>query len=105
MVSAVFSRLTVLFSNRDSEIRNSVVRRVDPLAGECLGAMLKLSYKVSDPWAPVMNVVTAAEIRDQLKNLKYLDQYLKIIGKLLVNYFRIQMLPVKQKSRCRSLLC
>ncbi|XP_071528802.1 DNA-directed RNA polymerase III subunit RPC3 [Panulirus ornatus] len=64
---------------RDSEIRNSIVRRVDPLAGECLGAMLKLSYKVSDPWAPVMNVVTAAEIRDQLKDLKYLDQYFKIL--------------------------
>ncbi|XP_042220401.1 DNA-directed RNA polymerase III subunit RPC3-like isoform X1 [Homarus americanus] len=64
---------------RDSEIRNSIVRRVDPLAGECLGAMLKLSYKVSDPWAAIMNVVTAADIRDQLKDLKYLDQYFKIL--------------------------
>lgn len=64
---------------RDSEICNSIVRRIDPLAGECFGAMLKCSYKVSDPWAPVMNVVTAADIRDQLKDLKYLDQYLKIL--------------------------
>ncbi|XP_042859941.1 DNA-directed RNA polymerase III subunit RPC3-like [Penaeus japonicus] len=64
---------------RDSEIRNCVVRRVDPLAGECLGAMLKVSYTRSDPWASSMNVVTASEIRDHLKDLKYLDQYLKIL--------------------------
>ncbi|XP_076032891.1 RNA polymerase III subunit C isoform X2 [Oratosquilla oratoria] len=64
---------------RDSEIRNSIVRRVDPLAGECLGAVLKVSYTRSDPWAPTMNVVTASEIRDQLKNLKNLDMYLKIL--------------------------
>ncbi|CAL4205103.1 unnamed protein product, partial [Meganyctiphanes norvegica] len=64
---------------RDQEIRNSLVRRVDPLAGECLGAVLKVSYTRSDPWAPTMNVVTASEVRDQLKDLKYLDQYLKIL--------------------------
>ncbi|KAK4327804.1 hypothetical protein Pmani_001729 [Petrolisthes manimaculis] len=64
---------------RDSEIRNSIHRRVDPLAGECLGAMLKLSYKTSDPWAPTLNPVSVAEIRDQLKDLKYLNQYLKIL--------------------------
>ncbi|XP_066985988.1 DNA-directed RNA polymerase III subunit RPC3 isoform X1 [Macrobrachium rosenbergii] len=64
---------------RDSEIRNSIVRRVDPLAGECLGAILKVSYSRSDPWAPVMNIVTVSEIRDHLKDLKYLEQYLKII--------------------------
>merc|ERR1739838_313608 len=64
---------------RDQEIRNSLVRRVDPLAGECLGAVLKVSYTRSDPWAPTMNVVTAGEVRDQLKDLKYLDQYLKIL--------------------------
>lgn len=64
---------------RDQEIRNSLVRRVDPLAGECLGAVLKVSYTRSDPWAPTMNVVTAGEVRDQLKDLQYLDQYLKIL--------------------------
>lgn len=64
---------------RDSEIRNSIVRRVDPLAGECLGAILKVSYSRSDPWSPTMNVVTVSEIRDHLKDLKYLEQYLKII--------------------------
>lgn len=72
----------ILKISRDSEIRNCVVRRVDPLAGECLGAMLKVSYTRSDPWASSMNVVTASEIRDQLKDLKYLDQYLKILGRL-----------------------
>ncbi|KAK7078644.1 DNA-directed RNA polymerase III subunit RPC3 [Halocaridina rubra] len=64
---------------RDSEIRNSIVRRVDPLAGECLGALLKVSYGRSDPWVSVMNPVTVSEIRDHLKDLKYLEQYLKII--------------------------
>lgn len=53
------------FNHRDSEIRNSIHRRVDPLAGECLGAMLKLSYRTSDPWAPTLNQVSVWE-RDSM---------------------------------------
>lgn len=41
--------------------------------------MLKLSYLKSDPWAPSLNPVTSAEIRDQLKDLKHLDQYLRVL--------------------------
>ncbi|XP_050699805.1 DNA-directed RNA polymerase III subunit RPC3-like [Eriocheir sinensis] len=64
---------------RDAEIKNSIVRRVDPLAGECLNALLKLSYLKSDPWAVTLNPVTLAELRDTLKDLKYLEQYLRVL--------------------------
>ncbi|XP_045129166.1 DNA-directed RNA polymerase III subunit RPC3-like [Portunus trituberculatus] len=64
---------------RDSEICNSISRRVDPLAGECLSAMLKISYLKSDPWDASLNPVSLAEVREQLKDLKHLDQYLRIL--------------------------
>ncbi|KAG0711414.1 DNA-directed RNA polymerase III subunit RPC3 [Chionoecetes opilio] len=41
--------------------------------------MLKISYTRSDPWDSTLNPVTLAEIRDHLKDLKHLEQYLKVL--------------------------
>lgn len=41
--------------------------------------MLKISYLKTDPWAACLNPVSLAEVREQLKDLKHLDQYLRIL--------------------------
>ena len=61
-------------------MKNAVGRRINPLAAECVGALLKECYRDCDPWAPVLSPIPIIRIRSNLKDLKHLEQYLRIMG-------------------------
>ena len=76
-------------------------RRFDEHAGQLMKELLRLMYLRTDTWAAESNPVPVTEIKDAVnKNLdnnylsSYVDQYLKIMGKLfcLPTFFLVTFL-------------
>lgn len=63
-------------------------RRFDNEASTFMDLLLQLMYERTDPWATSSNPIPFVTIRDSLEKKKwphlsqYLDQYIKVIGKI-----------------------
>lgn len=75
--------------SRDDLIVAAVERRFDANAAQLMNELLRLTYLRTDAWAPQSNAVPVVEVKDSISKLtknaylaQYLDQYLKILGKL-----------------------
>ena len=47
-------------------------------------SIFKVAYSKGDPWVAELPCITLGEIRSQLKEMKNLDQYLRVLGMFFI---------------------